>query len=246
MTPQPAAVSIDATKHFTTLAPGRPLPSDGQCAELVNSVQIPENKRMNRTFNRVTGQSVGEFFPAGDDPNANALIAPRIDGKFTGTTGQILRWAACKWGIDEDLVAAQAAVESWWRQTTLGDWDGDSSACPPGHQLGSDGRRGQCPQSYGILQNRYPDTSAAWPGLATSTAMNVDTAYAVWRACYEGYEVWLNDVDHRGQYVAGDAWGCIGRWYSGRWHTSAADGYIAKVRDYMSRRVWTGSSFQES
>jgi hypothetical protein len=39
----------------------------------------------------------------------------------TGTTREILRWAACKWGIDQSIVFAQAAVESWWRQTTMGD-----------------------------------------------------------------------------------------------------------------------------
>ena len=49
---------------------------------------------------------------------AAKLIAPRINGRFTGTTKEILRWAACKWGIDQSIVFAQAAVESWWRQTT--------------------------------------------------------------------------------------------------------------------------------
>ena len=49
-------------------------------------------------------------------------LAPRINGDFTGTTEEILRWAACKWGIGQDIVFAQAAVESWWRQDNLGDW----------------------------------------------------------------------------------------------------------------------------
>ena len=93
------------------------------------------------------------------------LLAPRIDGDFTGTTSEILRWAACKWGINQNVVFAQAAVESWWQQSTLGDWGTDASACPPGHGLGADGKPGQCPQSYGILQNRYPYEQASWPGI---------------------------------------------------------------------------------
>jgi hypothetical protein len=29
---------------------------------------------------------------------------------------------------------AQAAVGSWWRQTTKGDYGTERSACPPGHR----------------------------------------------------------------------------------------------------------------
>ena len=72
---------------------------------------------------------------------------PRINGDFTGTTAEILRWAACKWGIDQDIVFAQAAVESWWRQTTLGDWE--SSGCPPGHGPGRGRQAGPVPAELG-------------------------------------------------------------------------------------------------
>ena len=170
-------------------------------------------------------------------------LAPRIDGGFTGTTAEILRWTACKWGIDEDIVAAQAAVESWWRQGTLGDWGTDPAGCAPGHGIGADKVVGKCPQSFGILQNRYPYELSSWPGIAQSTAMNADTAYGIWRACFDGYELWLNDVEHSGHYAAGDAWGCVGRWYAGRWHNAAAEQYVAKVRDYLNRRVWEQADF---
>jgi hypothetical protein len=243
---RPGAVShARPSEHFSTLPPQSELPSASQCATRVRSNPIPENKGVNATFNRATGHSVGELFPASDDPRANREISSRIDGQFTGSTAEILRWAACKWGIDEDIVAAQAAVESWWRQTTLGDFDTDPAACPPGHGLGVDAVGGKCPQSYGILQNRYPYERATWPGIGASTAMNADTAYGIWRACFEGFELWLNQVEHTGEYAAGDLWGCIGRWYAGRWHTVPAETYITKVRDYMARRVWQDASFQE-
>jgi autotransporter family porin len=229
--------------YFHTLPPGATLPSSGQCARWVHARPIAENKGVNRVYNQTTGQRIGPGFLAGDDPRADQLIVPRINGNFTGTTAEILRWAACKWGIDQDIVFAQAAVESWWRQTTLGDWE--SSGCAPGHGPGVDGKPGLCPQSWGILQNRYPYEQASWPAIATSTAGNADTAYAIWRACFDGYETWLNTVPHVGTYQAGDAWGCVGRWFAGRWHTPPAQQYIRFVKKYLRERIWLQPDFQE-
>jgi hypothetical protein len=231
--------------HFGTLAAGSVLPSGAQCALWVHSLAIAENKRMNLTANQVTGQSVGTALMAGDDAAANQWIAPRIDGQFAGTTHQVLRWVACKWGIDEDMVAAQAAIESWWHQTALGDFGTDPTRCPPGHGLGVDGTPGMCPESYGILQNRYPYEMSTWPAIGNSTAGNADTAYGIWRACFEGYESWLNTAERGSQYGAGDAWGCVGRWFSGRWHTAAAEGYITNVKNYLNGRIWESANFQE-
>ncbi len=97
-----------------------------------------------------------------------------------------------------------------------------------------------CPESFGILQNRYPYEQSSWPGIGNSTAFNADTAYAEMRACYEGYEWWLGS-----QYKAGDLWGCIGRWFAGRWHTSDAEGYISRVKGYLNQRIWETPNFQE-
>jgi autotransporter family porin len=204
---------------------------------------MAENKVMNIPYNQVRGQHVASGFLASDEPQADQLITPRINGAFTGTTAEILRWAACKWGISQDIVFAQAAVESWWRQTTLGDWH--TNSCAPGHGLGADGMAGLCPQSWGILQNRYPYEQSSWPGIAQSTAMNADTAYAVWRSCYDGYETWLNTVPHAGTYAAGDVWGCVGRWDAGRWHNQQAEQYIARVKHDLRIRVWAKTYFQQ-
>ena len=242
---RPSGETPATFSRFRTLPPGTPLPSSAQCAKAALVVPFAESKRMNAAFNRVTGQPAGKIFPRADDPKANLTIAPRIDGVFTGTTQQILRWAACKWGIDEDLVLAQAAVESWWRQTNLGDWGPNPAACAPGHGIGVDGKAGMCPESYGILQNRYSLERSTWPAAERSTAMNADVAYAIWRACFEGYESWLNNVERIGEYAAGDEWGCIGRWFAGRWHTPAAETYIAKVKQYITERIWEQPDFQE-
>ncbi|HEU5090488.1 MAG TPA: hypothetical protein VFT99_23700, partial [Roseiflexaceae bacterium] len=230
-------------QYFTTLPPGAALPSDAACAAAVKP--RPENKRMNAIANATRGNQVLSSSFIGGDPRANTQIAARVTGNFTGTTDEILQWAACKWGIDEDLVRAHAAIESWWRQPTQGDWTSDPTYCPPGHGLGVDGKPGECPESYGILQNRYQFEQSAWPGIEASTAFNADTTYAIWRACYEGYEWWLNDVEQGKVYTAGDAYGCMGRWFAGRWYTQDAVNYIGRVQSTLNERVWEQAEFQE-
>ena len=240
--PSPPPAS-QAPAHFRTLPPGSKLPSGKQCAKWVRARPKPENKGVNRRFNQRTGQALGSNFLSGDEPAADAKIVPRVNGNFTGTTKEILRWAACKWGINQNIVYAQAAVESWWRQNTQGDFGTDASACPPNHR--NLNAQGQCAQSYGILQNRYPYETSAWPAAGNSTAMNADTAYAIWRSCYDGYETWLNTVDRGSQYQKGDVWGCVGRWFAGRWRTAPALQYIAKVKQYRSERIWETPDFQQ-
>ena len=239
----PDAAPVSPT-YFSTLPPGATLPSDATCAAAIK--HRAENKGVNASYNATRGdQSLDSNFLSGDDPRANTDLVPRVTGDFVGTTDEILQWAACKWGVDEDMVRAQAAVESWWRQTAEGDLGTDATRCPPGHGLGVDGHPGQCPESWGVLQNRYPYEMSSWPGIGSSTAFNADTAYAIWRACFEGYETWLNTVDRGETYAAGDAWGCMGRWFAGRWHTDAANGYVSKVQDYLGQRIWETASFQE-
>jgi len=235
------------SSNFTTLPPGSMLPSDAQCAARVQ--HKPENKLVNVVYNATPGdQQLGSDVFSGDDPRAYTEIGIRVTGHFSGTTDEILQWAACKWGVDEDIVRAQAALESWWHQDAKGDWGTDSDRCPPGHGLGVDdpvNHPDTCPESWGLLQIRYPYQVSAWPGMANSSAFEADTAYAIWRACYEGYEGWLNQVDRGRDYGPGDVWGCVGRWYAGRWHTSEAEYYIGRVKDYLNSRIWEQSYFQE-
>jgi hypothetical protein len=76
-----------------------------------------------------------------------------------------------------------------------------------------------------------------WPAAWTSTAFNVDYTLAVRRLCYDGDETWLHNFNP--SYAAGDLWGCIGRWYSGRWHDPAANQYIQKVQSTLAAKTWT-------
>jgi autotransporter family porin len=226
-TSMPAA----ATAPTPTLAPGGTLPSDATCSAQVQSV--PETRPPNTEANHTRGVGGNKEFP-------------RVTGNDTGTTDEIIQWVACKWGIDANVVRAQAAVESWWFQSNPGDFSTDASTCVPGHRtMGADGISRQCPQSIGILQNRYPYHMSAFvnDNATKSTAYNLDYAYAVWRQCYEGDDQWLNSVDHGATYKAGDLWGCVGVWYSGRWYTAAAVGYINKVKGYLDQKTWVTDGF---
>jgi autotransporter family porin len=229
--PAPAAPA----GHFATLPPGSALPSSADCAARVRPAA--ETRPQNAAPNGTRGNAIGASGHAADQLR-------RVDGAFTGTTDQIIQWAACKWGIDENIVRAQIAKESWWTQSNLGDWwSYPADQCPPGHAPGADGRPGQCPQSVGMGQVRYSGGNGMFPGVERSSAMNLDVTYAIWRACYEGRETWLNDVERGRPYGAGDEWGCVGRWFSGRWYTQASNEYVAAVQDYLNRRIWTTPEF---
>jgi soluble lytic murein transglycosylase-like protein len=142
----------------------------------------------------------------------------RVTGGFTGTTDEILQWAAWKWGINEDVLRAVAIRESQWNQALIGD-------------------RGA---SFGLMQvktqlaPRHGGWPATFPLARDSTAFNVDYYGRAFRSCYDGYDTWLGR-----RYHAGDLWGCVGLWFSGRWHDRLATRYIASVRRVLAERSWT-------
>jgi hypothetical protein len=144
----------------------------------------------------------------------------KVTGNYRGTTDEILQWGAYKWGFDPELFRSVAAVETWWNQSFVGD-NGDS---------------------YGLMQMRRP-YHCCLPFMADSTAFNVDYYGAILRSYYDGKQTWLNTVERGQDYGAGDLWGSVGVWASGRWHSGSSDGYVAKVQQYLSQRVWTGQWF---
>lgn len=218
-----------AGSYFTTLPPGATLPSESDCAAQVRRNSW-EPKHQNDTANntnvytqgfRLTGSAIGDYDKAMEN---------RVTGNFTGTTDEIFQWAACKWGFDEDSVRAQAVKESNWDQTALGD-------CGVTTQSSTHG----C-SSVGILQVKGADLPpthpGTWPAAMNSTAFNVDYTLGMRRLCFEGKELYLHDRNP--SYAAGDMWGCMGRWYSGSWHDSGADAYIAEVKNDYNTKPWVG------
>jgi autotransporter family porin len=171
-------------------------------------------------------------------PGISFPLGARADGRFTGTTDEVIQWAACKWGIDEDIVRAQVAKESWWHQNARGDWTSTTSSCGPTLR-----GTNPCPESVGLAQVRYLYHTPAFEGSLVSSAYNLDYTYAVWRDCYEGNATWLNQFERGRDYGRGDVWGCVGLWFSGRWYTAPATQYIADVQAYLAQRVWEQPSF---
>jgi hypothetical protein len=162
-----------------------------------------------------------------------------IQGKFTGTTTEMFSWAACRWGIDENLLRAVGVIESYWHQSTWGDRCG-----------GGDPTIG----SFGLMQikNKGCDGSAVWGGMPdtrTSSALSVDLYTARLRACYNGdfYDggSWLYGGQTVRQIAAADGWpyvlwGCVGSWFSGGWYDGGAVTYIQKVKAALAHRTWRG------
>ena len=136
--------------------------------------------------------------------------------------------------MDEDIQRARAAQESWWRQSTLGDYTKDSALCR------SIGKSAPCYQSYGILQIK--GTAGAhihtYPVSEKSTSFNVDYGLAWQRACFEGDFTWLGNG-----YKAGDIWGCVGAWFSGRWYDRGAQAYISSVQHFVGEKPWLRPDF---
>jgi hypothetical protein len=200
--------------QFFGLAPaGTQLPrSDAYCASQVQP--MAENVAANTTANHTVPSGSIQLGPWAQ----HIADFTHVDGNFTGTTGEILEWAACKWGWNQDYAFAEAVIESTWRQSEVG------------------------ANSYGILQVKVaptgtsPSANTGWggyPWVQESTALDADMQMAYLRACYDGDTPWLGTG-----YAAGDAWGCIGSWFSGDWHSAAANGYISRVQNDLNSQAW--------
>ena len=212
--------------YFETRAPGDLLPDGETCARWVldgpSEENRPENSEQNGTTVDVSVNIDGAF------AGWNERLAPRVVGDFTGTTEQILRWVACKWGFDENITRARAVTESSWLMSTAGDVTDSAQLCDL-LEL-----EAPCSQSYGLLQVKGTVHEGTYPFTARSTAFGAEYAMAWLRACFEGSFTWL-DGDG---YGAGDEWGCVGAWFSGEWWDDEAKGYIAEVRGHLRDETW--------
>jgi hypothetical protein len=210
------------TGYFSTLPPHAVLPSGSECASQVLSQPSTEGIAQNTPFNQTvpTAAELAAFHqqPLWND-EAPAADFANVDGNFTGTTDQIIRWASCKWGLDEDAMRGEAWSETFWIQDTPADRTTDPALCQTPAWNGWDGS--QCWQSYGIFQTKVLDYNI-WPETRDSTAFNADFRSAYVRACMNGDIAYLGSRPPDPGYPTYNSgttdqlfWGCMGQWASG-------------------------------
>jgi hypothetical protein len=218
-----AATAPRAAGYFKTLPPGAKLPTGKQCAARIHRSKW-EPKPQNKTANHKVLKPAGVPNNTAFDAAWQKKYKPRINGKFQGTTDEIIQWASCKWGIGDNLTRARAVLESGWVQSTMGDYTSRKSSCPPGWKTLP------CPTSFGLLQSKWNYRPGTYPRTKVSTAFNVDSALAEMRGCLDGM-MWF------GTQSRGDLWGCVGIWFSGSFHNGDSQ-YVAKVKSILAAEPW--------
>jgi hypothetical protein len=202
-------------------------------------------------------------------------LLQRVTGHYTGTTDEIFQWAACKWGIADNVLRAIAVRESTWYQyevyppgRCVTNWGcGDMVSAPSRatgtyctgisgyrHDYQADYGAGICPKTFsiaGVMSWRDP----AWGKMrgnqnGTFPFNRNSTAFAVdYLASFlRGcYEGWVYWLDGSGPvgYEHGDLWGCVGTWYAGEWRTERALGYAGRVRTELRNRTWLAADWKD-
>ncbi len=149
------ALKPSGPKFFNTIKPGKKLPSGAQCAKWVLSRPLKENKGVNRKYNHTKGQHDREELLHRRHRAANKVIAPRVNGELQRHHGRDPALGRLQVGHQPE----HRVRPGGGRELVAADHQGrlvETNGCPPGHGPGVDGMPGQCPQSWGILQNRYP------------------------------------------------------------------------------------------
>ena len=137
----------------------------------------------------------------------------RVDGDFAGTTDEIIQWAACKWGIDEDIVRAQVIKESCWYQSATGD---------NGESWGLGQVRAPHPSAF-----QFPSTPA--PPRPTTSTTPTPPGEPATKASTPGSEGPTRPVTCGAVALV-------------QWSQNNAD-YIASVQANYNSKVWLTSTF---
>ncbi len=125
VSPTPPAPTSTATPsaHLSNLPPGATLPSESTCATLANQSNFPENIAQNVNdgtgwdYNNQIWTTPSYFYAnAGRNGLAPSADFAAVDGNYAGSTQDIIRWSACKWGVDEDWAYAESSQEHGWVQ----------------------------------------------------------------------------------------------------------------------------------
>jgi len=203
------------------------------------------------------------------DPRYDSWLLARVDGQMTGTTDEIFQWAACKWGLPDNLLRGVAFRESTWYQyltyptnRCVTDYGCGDIPSGPSAQLAT-----YCSRIAEFGYDYRPDYTAIGPGVCPRTfsiagVMSYDGWRPDWADTQNGTFPFSRDstafaVDYmasslRGCYegwvwwltrTSGDLMGCVGDWYAGDWHSAKGDAYARAVQEAMDTRPWLGADF---
>lgn len=267
--------------YFSTLPRGSwsRLPGDESCSQRVHASTWeprPDNYEPNHTM-PPRGAVRASFASLPRDRSYAAKwytwLLPRVTGAHVGTTDANIQWAACKWGMSDNLLRAIAIHESTWTHYDTY----QSGRCVPnmgcgdmitqptrasrkycafisraGHNYQRDYGRGRCPATFSIVGIKSWQ-NPAWGKMphnqnGTFPFNRDSTAFAL---DYLGsflrgcYEGWLPWLDNTGnrRYARGDQWGCVGAWYAGAWRSPSARRYIRLVQGDLHDRTWLNPAF---
>jgi hypothetical protein len=240
-----AALPGSSSGYYSVLPPHATLPSASECASEVlsrpSSEAIPQNTPYNETV-PASGELASFYQQPLWNSEAPASDFSNVDGNFTGTTDQIIRWASCKWGLDENAMRAESWSETFWIQDTPADRQSNSALCQTPNWNGWDGA--ECWQSYGIFQTKVYDFNI-WPETRDSTAFNADFRGAYMRSCMNGDISYMPGrtpdagyPDYKSANTDQMFWGCMGEWASGGWYDIGAIDYITAVKSLTVSAPW--------
>jgi hypothetical protein len=275
----------DPAGYFRTRAVGswQDLPSGRRCAERVhrsdweprpdNAVPnsfMPMPRRVHQAF-AARPVAIENAYP----PVWDTWLLQRVSGRFTGTTDEIFQWAACKWGLRDNVIRAVAVRESTWYQYDVyadgrcvehyscGDVIEEPTSettefCEElaryGRDYQTDYGPGICPRTFGItgVMSWQPPAWGEMPGNQNGTFPfnRRSTAFAADYLASQlrgCYEGWQWWLSNTGtrDYEAGRLWDCVGAWYAGEWRSEEALGYIDRVKTELRARTWLEPGWAE-
>lgn len=267
--------------YFDTSPPGswRDLPGDRSCARRVHrstweprpenyraNHRMPDRDRVRRALRERPRARQGAYTARWD-----GWLLARVSGQYTGSTDEILQWAACKWGISDNVLRAVAERESGWYQHQVYP-DGScvvGSGC--GDLFAQDSRAAQvycrtvadhlprhrrpehwqdCPRTFSIVgvmswhDPRWGRLRGNQNGTFPFNARSTAFAVDYLGSFLRGcLEGWVLWLGNTGAYGAGDLEGCLGAWFAGAWKSPDAQEYTARVREAQADRVWLSSDW---
>lgn len=268
-----------ADGYWQTLPTGSwsQLPSEAECTKRVHRSEWEPrsgNRTPNQTMPAVDAvRSSLSARPRATDAGAyddrwDSLLLARVTGHHTGTTDENIQWAACKWGLADNLVRAVAVTESTWYQKDLH----PSGACVEKRGCGdlfpapTAASREYC---KGVKLAGYDYQRDYGPDLCPKTFSIIgvmsyqDPAWGRMPANQNGTFPFNRDstafaLDYYGAFIRGclEGWawwltnrenpadpatrldGCVGAWFAGAWRTKPATDYTALVHKTMKERPW--------